>query len=114
EALAARPGPAREPALFADALLPAVDKVRRRRARLDQRIAPLRHVEAPRPHAADHDGRFPATLSDISVALPDDPLTRKPLRYVVDGTTAHLRGRPPRGEEKNPDFTVHYEVILRK
>jgi hypothetical protein len=52
-------------------------------------------------------------LSDITVPLPDDPIG-KPFRYEVDGTTAHLRGSPPRGEEKNADFNVHYEVILRK
>jgi len=114
EALAARRGPGRQPALFADALMPAVDKVRRRQARLDQRIALLRHVEALRLHAAEHDGRFPATLSEVSVPLPDDPVTGKPFRYEVDGATAHLRGSPPRDEEKNPDLNVHYQVILRK
>jgi hypothetical protein len=114
DALAARSGPAREPALLADALVPAVDKVRRSGARLDQRIGLLRHIEALRLHAAGHDGRFPATLPEISVPLSDDPFTGKPFRYEVDGDTAHLRGSPPRGEEKNPDFNVHYQVVLRK
>jgi hypothetical protein len=48
------------------------------------------------------------------VPLPDDPFTGGPFRYEVDGATAHLRGSPPRGEEKNPEFNVHYEVTLRK
>ena len=71
--------------------------VRRAQARLDQRIALLRHVEALRLYAAEHDGTLPANLSDISVPLPDDPFTGKPFRYEVDGDTAHLRGSPPAG-----------------
>ena len=46
--------------------------------------------------------------------LPDDPFTGKPFRYELAGDTAHLRGQPPAGEEKNPDFNLHYEVTLRK
>jgi hypothetical protein len=46
--------------------------------------------------------------------LPDDPLTGKPFRYELAGDTAHLRGQPPAGEEKDPDFNLHYEVTLRK
>ena len=46
--------------------------------------------------------------------LPDDPFTGKPFRYEVIGNTAHLRGTPPRGEENEPAFNVHYEVTLQK
>jgi hypothetical protein len=53
-------------------------------------------------------------LSKISVPLPDDPFTGGPFRYDVDGATAHLRGSPPRGEEKNPEINAHYEVTLLK
>ena len=74
----------------------------------------LRHVEALRLHAAGHDGKFPAKLSEISVPLPDDPFTGKPFRYEVMGNTAHLRGSPPPGEEKDPEFNIHYEITLRK
>ena len=70
--------------------------------RLDQRIALLRHVEALRLYAAEHDGTLPAKLSEISVPLPDDPFTGKPFRYEVAGDTAHLRGSPPLGEEQEP------------
>ena len=93
--------------------MPAVDSVRRAQARLEQRIALLRHVEALRLYAAEHNGRFPAKLSDVAVLLPDDPFTGKPFRYEITGKTAHLRGTPPPGEEKNFGFNIHYEITLR-
>jgi hypothetical protein len=102
----------KEPALFD--LAPAIVKVRRAQGRLDQRIALLRHVEALRLYAAAHDGRWPEKLADVPVPLPDDPLTGKPFRYYVDGATAHLRGSPPPGEEKNPAFNVRYELTIQK
>jgi hypothetical protein len=103
-----------EPALFADSFVPVVDKVIRVRGRLDQRIALLRHVEALRLYAAEHNRTLPAKLSDVTVPLPDDPFTGKPFRYEVTGNTAHLRGTPPSGMEKDPLYHVHYEVSLRK
>ena len=78
--------------------------VRRAQARLDQRIALLRHVEALRLYAAEHDGTLPAKLSDVSVPLPVDPFTGKPFRYEVSGNTAHLRGTSARGRGKDPVF----------
>jgi hypothetical protein len=95
-------------------LVPALYKVRRAQARLEQRIALFRNVEALRLYAADHDGKLPAKLADCPVPLPDDPITGKPFRYEVTGNTAHLRGTPPRGEEKTPAFNVHYEVTIQK
>ncbi len=72
-----------------------------REAGLEQQIALLRHVEALRLFAAEHDGKLPATLSDISVPLPLDPVTGKPFVYTVTGATAHLRGgRTSRREER--------------
>ena len=92
EALAGQTKSKKEPALFADALVPALHKVRRAQGRLEQRIALLRHVEALRLYAAEHDGTLPAKLSDIAVPLPVDPFTGKPFRYEVEGAT----GSPPR------------------
>jgi hypothetical protein len=113
--LAGQPTPSGEPSLFADALVnPGVFGVHRKRWLLDQRIALLRHVEALRLHAAEHGGTLPRSLSEVSVPLPDDPLTGKPFRYELAGDTAHLRGQPPAGTEANADFNLHYEVILRK
>jgi hypothetical protein len=97
--------------LFFD-LLPQVATLRRAQGQLEQQVALLRLVEALRLHAADHDGKLPAKLSDISVPLPSDPFTGKPFVYEVEGTTAHLRGHSPRGE--GPGADIHYEVNLLK
>jgi hypothetical protein len=79
----------RECGLLAD-LLPDVAGARRAQARLEQRIALLRHVEALRLYAAAHEGKLPAQLSDCPVPLPADPFTGKPFRYEARGSTAHL------------------------
>jgi hypothetical protein len=93
---------------------PSVYKVRRAQGRLEQRIALLRHVEALRLYAAEHNGSLPATLSEFPVPLPDDPFTGKPFRYEVTGNTAHFRGTAPPHEEKNPTFNIHYAVTIQK
>jgi hypothetical protein len=95
-------------------LVPALYKVRQAQGRLEQRIALLRHVEALRMYAAEHGGKLPEKLTDCPVPLPEDPFTGKPFRYEVTGNTAHLRGTPPHGEEKNPALNVHYEVTIQK
>src|SRR5262249_40491759 len=100
-----QPGTPKEPGLFGE-LVPALLTVRRAQARLEQRIALLRHVEALRLYAAAHDGRLPEKLADSPVPLPVDPVTGRPFHYHVDGASAHLRGSAPPGEEKNPGFNI--------
>jgi hypothetical protein len=114
EALIEKAGPYKEPALFADAFLPGQYKVHRVQGRLEQRIALLRSVEALRIYASQHNGTFPARLSDAPVPVPDDPFTGKPFRYESSGKTAHLRGTPPKAEEKDVSYRVHYELTLRE
>jgi hypothetical protein len=113
-ALASQTKLTKEPALFANALVPEVSNMLRVKGRLDQRLALLRHVEALRLYAAEHNGSLPAKLSEISVPLPDDPFTGKPFYFELTGNTAHLRGTPPPGMEKDPVYNVHYEVTLQK
>jgi hypothetical protein len=103
----------KEPALLADLFLPSQVGVRWAAARLEQRIALLRNVEALRMHAAEHKGAFPARLADVSVPLPDDPVTGKPFVYELIGKTAHLRGTAPKGMEQNRFFHVHYEMTSK-
>ena len=114
EALNARIELKKPPPLFADVLLPIMHGARRAQGRIDQLIGLLRHVEALRLYAAEHDGTLPAKLSDVPVPLPVDPFTGKPFRYEVTGSTAHLRGTPPPCLEKDPAFNMHYEVTFQK
>jgi hypothetical protein len=113
EELISRIKPAKEEGLL-DFLVPAFQKVRKAQGRLEQRIALLRCVEALRLYAAAHDGKLPDKLSECPVPLPDDPFTGKPFRYKLDGSTAHLRGTPPRGQEKIPGVNIHYEITIQK
>ena len=102
-----------KPGEFYEQLVPNTTKIARARARLDQRLALLRHVEAIRLYAAAHGGKLPASLADIDVPLPADPFTGKPFRYSVEGKTATLHGTPPRGAEKIAGFNVEYRVTIR-
>ena len=114
-ALAGRTTRDREPSLFAETLVSGVFGVRLKQAKLDQRIALLRHIEALRIYAAQHDGAWPAKLADVPLPLPVDPFTGQPFHYEVSGDTAHLRGSLPPGDEKSPEFSVvHYELTPRK
>jgi hypothetical protein len=115
EAITEKAGAAKpEPSLFADALSPAQSSAQQAQGRIAQRFALLRHVEAVRMYAADHNGALPAKLSELSVPLPDDPFTGKPFRYELLGATAHLRGTPPKSAPDNNRFLrVHYEITLK-
>jgi hypothetical protein len=52
-------------------------------SRLDQRVAMLRGVEAIRDHLAIHRS-LPASLDDLRLPVPLDPVTAKPFLYQVD------------------------------
>jgi hypothetical protein len=102
----------REPAFFADRLVPDEPFLRRAQARLEQSFGLLRHVEALRMYAAEHQA-FPSLLSDVKVPLPVDPFSGKPFSYESNGKTAHIRGTPPRNAKDNAALRLHYEVTLR-
>jgi hypothetical protein len=104
----AREAKSPQPRALFDDLLGAADKVARAQARLEQRIALLRHVEAFRLYAAAHDGKLPARLSDVDVPLPVDPFTGKPFAYKVEGRTALVEGAP------SPFAKTRYEVTTKK
>jgi hypothetical protein len=87
-------------------------KVAVAQARVEQRLALLRCVEALRLHAAEHGGKLPAKLDDVKLPLPVDPVTGRPFVYSVEGATATLRGTPPRGMEKSAPYNVRYEVTI--
>jgi hypothetical protein len=99
--------------LFQD-LLPDVTALQQKRARLEQRIAVLRHIEALRLFAAQHNGKLPEKLDDLSVPLPLDPVSGMPFSYAAERGTAQLRGGRPQGTDKNTTCDIRYEVALRK
>lgn len=75
---------------LASLLLPAISRVHLSQARNDRRIAVLRTLDALRIHAAEHGGKPPASLNDVTcVPLPPDPISGQPFAYrVADGTAA--------------------------
>ncbi|MDY3553350.1 hypothetical protein R5W24_002451 [Gemmata sp. JC717] len=106
------PAPKMRP--IVDTFLPELQRIRAAQARVDQRLALLRHVEALRLHAAGHGGALPARLADVDVPVPVDPFTGKPFRYEVIDGAAHLWGTPPLGYEDNAAYNLHYEIVIRK
>src|SRR5262245_18547666 len=64
------------------------EKVRKAQARLEQRFALLRHVEALRLYAAAHRGQLPQQLSDIPLPLPAAPAPAQPFSSTLKGGTA--------------------------
>jgi hypothetical protein len=98
--------------LFAE-FLPRVTDARREQARVEQRVALLRHVEALRMYAADHDGKLPDKLADVAVPLPVDPFTGKSFEYRLEGETAHLTGGAPKDAEKSPAYIARYGITIR-
>ena len=83
--------PNRGDGLFAD-FLPGVVEHRRSQARLEQRIALLRTIEAIRLYAAKHEGNLPEKLEAIAVPVPVDPFTGKAFGYSVEGNVVQLIG----------------------
>jgi hypothetical protein len=95
-------------------MLPDTITLRRSQGQLEQQIALLRHVEALRLYAAQHDGKLPAKLCEVTVPLPPDPVTGKPFDYRLEGPTAQLRGGRLSKGGKAVGYQVHYEVVCQK
>lgn len=85
-----------------------VEKLMASEARLAQRLALLRAAEAVRLHAAKSGGKLPASLTDLEVPVPVDPVTGKAFGYKLDGLTAVIDGREVMGTKPA------YEIRLRK
>jgi hypothetical protein len=102
-----------EPALL-DSYLFSFRRIRLAQGRVEQRVALLRHIEAIRMYAAEHDGKLPAKLDDIKLPLPKDPFTGEPFRYSVEKDVAHLRGSPPADQKNVAAYNLHYEITIRK
>jgi hypothetical protein len=95
-------------------LLPNIEKVRAEEAELERQLALLRYIEAIRLYAAEHDGKAPASVADLAVPLPLDPLTGKPFVYSAAGTVAHIRGDSPVQAAQLGGQAVEYSVTIHK
>jgi hypothetical protein len=85
---------------------PALTSAETAFARLDRRFALLRVFEALRLYGAEHEGRLPARLDDLSVPVPIDAVTGAAFTYRVEGAVAHVEGPPL------PGRPCRYEVRL--
>lgn len=92
--------------------LPAIQRICFLDARLARDIAMLRCIEAIRMYAADHGGKLPRSLAEITaVPLPTDPLNGGAFHYELAGGKAILESAiPPDG---GPKDGLRYEITLR-
>jgi hypothetical protein len=84
------------------------------KALLERKVNILRCLEAVRAYAAGHDGKLPASLTDIKdVPIPTDPVTGKAFTYHVEGDQATV-ATPAVTPEDRPNFSdVVYEINIR-
>ena len=87
-------------------------KVKIAQARVERKIALLRTVEALRLYAADHDGKLPERLEDLSVPVPIDPVHGKPFDYKLNGGVALIQATSPPGFEASP--RLQYAILIKK
>jgi hypothetical protein len=92
--------------------LPALLRISFLRVRLDRKIALLRTIEAIRMFAADHSGRLPGSLAEItSVPVPVDPMTGNVFLYEhVDARNARLEAPVSPAESKKRPV---YELTIK-
>jgi hypothetical protein len=99
---------------IAQFFLPTNRKVVAAQARLQQRVAYLRVVEAVRLYAHDHDGKLPEKLADCTVPIPLDPVTGKAFEYAVKDGVATLHGGVPSSQPNDAMANRHYEIRVKK
>lgn len=94
-------------------IAPAIVKAMHAHVRMERLLAMAKAVEALRLHAAKA-GRFPATLAEVEVVVPNDPQSGKPIEYRLEGDKAVLVLPPPPGEKPNLHTSYRYELTLVK
>ncbi|NOX53274.1 MAG: hypothetical protein GXP27_02320 [Planctomycetes bacterium] len=96
----------REVVPLARVLLPAVQGACEAAVRQDREIAVLRTIEALRMYAANHKGRLPEKLTDLTVPIPLDPVTGQPFQYQRRENAAVIQGPTFRSMVLNVEVTV--------
>lgn len=98
--------------VLAPGLIAMTEKIKQAQARIDQRIAYVRIIEAIRLYAHDHGGKLPEKLDDINLPLPIDVFNGKPFEYGVKDGVATLHGTNPfKGTDR---LNRYYELTIRK
>jgi hypothetical protein len=92
-------------------LVPALFKIKGAQARLDQRLAYLKTIEAIRLHAFQHSGALPGRLEEINLPLPVDPVTGNSFVYKVKNGVATLHGENP--NSGNERTNRYYELRIK-
>ncbi|MFM7929734.1 MAG: hypothetical protein ACKO9Q_18675, partial [Pirellula sp.] len=87
------------------AFLPAVQAAQEASLRTQQQLAMWQTVEAIRHHLATHDNKLPATLEELELPAPHDPLTNGSFEYLLHNAGATLKGA------ENPG--LQYQLELR-
>ena len=92
--------------------MPALGRISFLLVRLDRKIALLRTMEAIRMFAADHSGRLPRSLAEItSVPVPADPVTGKNFLYKrINARNARLEATVSPAERKKRPV---YELTIK-
>ncbi|MCY3005469.1 MAG: hypothetical protein NTV29_05765 [Planctomycetota bacterium] len=85
--------------------LPAVQAAQGASLRTQQQLALWQTVEALRNHLATHDNKLPATLEELELPAPHDPLTNGPFEYIAHAAGATLKGAEHPG--------LQYQLELR-
>jgi hypothetical protein len=91
----------------------AAEKVHFAIVRLDRKIAALRCAEAIRLHVAET-GKVPAALADITVPIPDDPVTGKAFQFTAKGDVVTLFGEAPPGVPAAEHTVAHYQITIKR
>lgn len=80
--------------------------------RFDRRVKLLQTAEAIRDDAARHDGKLPASLSELALPAPLDPLTAKPFEYSISDGKATLKMPILTGIEPATQRQTVYEISI--
>ncbi len=101
--------------IIRDAILPVINAWQFRHMHMrDQKFCLLRTIEAIRHWSAEHGGKLPEQLSELTLPAPQDPLSGKPFEYqrAADGKSAELRGRSFQLEKDQVKSGFTYQLQL--
>lgn len=84
--------------------LPAVQAAQSASQRTQQQLAMWQIIESIRNHLATHDNKLPATLDELELPAPHDPVSNEPFGYTVHAAGATLKGAA------NPGLQYQFEL----